>query len=623
MDVTIRQARYTPLPLNELHPHGWYKNQLDIQAEGLSGHLDEFWPDIKDSKWVGGKAEGWERLPYWLDGFIPLAVLQRNKKMMARAKKFIDAILERQELDGWLCPTNTLQERATYDVWALFLILKVFTIWADATDDPRIESAIYRALRALDSHIDKHTLFNWAAMRWFECLIPIFWLHQRRKEQWLEKLCVKIQAQGFDWMRFFKHWPMSQPNERGHWSLLNHVVNNAMMLKSPALIHRISGNQSDLEFSHFMINSLDQAHGMITGVFTGDECLAGLNPSHGTELCSVAEYMYSIQFLLGESGDPSFADRLERIAYNAWPATFDKDMWLHQYDQQVNQMKAVCQKDPIWLTNRPDANTFGLEPDFGCCTANFSQGWPKLSQSVFYRDNEGFLLGAYLPLVARTSWEGKNITLELNTDYPFRDQVILRVKASSPVMFSIKVRVPNFAQHAKIEVDNELQTCVAGEYITLNRMWNDNEIKMHFPMRASYVARPNQQYALIRGPLVYSLKIEENWVRINEHVPGHELPHGDFEIYPASPWNMKLVGKPDASDIVFSEFPISNTPFCSSTAPVVANTRGFEVDWAIEHDSAAAKAGNDRLSDTKQVTLIPYGCTCLRMTEMPIQFEEA
>ena len=57
----------------EIKPQGWLKRQLEIQAEGLSGNLHKIWPDIRDSAWIGGDREGWERVPYWLDGFIPLA----------------------------------------------------------------------------------------------------------------------------------------------------------------------------------------------------------------------------------------------------------------------------------------------------------------------------------------------------------------------------------------------------------------------------------------------------------------------------------------------------------------------------------------------------------------------
>src|SRR5256885_13872252 len=82
-----------PLPLGAIKPAGWLKRQLEIQANGLSGHLDEFWPDVAESSWIGGKAEGWERGPYWLGGFIPLRILLDNPDFQARATKGVDFIL--------------------------------------------------------------------------------------------------------------------------------------------------------------------------------------------------------------------------------------------------------------------------------------------------------------------------------------------------------------------------------------------------------------------------------------------------------------------------------------------------------------------------------------------------
>lgn len=134
------------LNINEISPRGWLKKQLEIQAQGLSGHLDEIWPDVKDSKWIGGDREGWERVPYWLDGFIPLAYLLNDEDKKSRAKKYIDAILARQREDGWLCPCKD-DERDAYDVWALFLMLKVLTMYADCSGDRRMEECVYRALK--------------------------------------------------------------------------------------------------------------------------------------------------------------------------------------------------------------------------------------------------------------------------------------------------------------------------------------------------------------------------------------------------------------------------------------------------------------------------------------------
>lgn len=63
MGSQLRQRLFTPLPLGQIKPTGWLRQQLQIQADGLSGALDQFWPDIQDSSWFGGSAEGWERAP--------------------------------------------------------------------------------------------------------------------------------------------------------------------------------------------------------------------------------------------------------------------------------------------------------------------------------------------------------------------------------------------------------------------------------------------------------------------------------------------------------------------------------------------------------------------------------
>ena len=143
-------GKYTPLTARQIRPEGWLARQLRIQADGLSGHLDLIWPDVRESKWIGGNREGWERVPYWLDGFIPLAYLLDDEDLKRRAKKYIDAILDRQEEDGWICPCAP-EERGGYDVWAAFLIAKVLVLYQDCSGDDRIEDAVYRLLRQLCS----------------------------------------------------------------------------------------------------------------------------------------------------------------------------------------------------------------------------------------------------------------------------------------------------------------------------------------------------------------------------------------------------------------------------------------------------------------------------------------
>lgn len=625
----MKAPAFRPLRLGEVRPTGWLLEQLKTQAAGLSGHLDLFWPDVRDSRWTGGTAEGWERLPYWLDGFIPLAWLLEDPALQARATRQVSYILDHQAADGWFCPDPSV-DRESFDVWATFLLLKMLVVYYDATGDARIEGALERALLALDRHLDVHPLFDWGRFRWFECLIPLYWLHERTGAPWLLTFADKLRTQGFDWAAHFRDTPFTEAVAPETTSQKSHVVNNAMALKAGALMWRATGDEADRETSTAMAASLDRYHGTAVGVFTGDEHLAGLSPVRGTELCAVAEHMYSLEHLLCLTGDPRWGDQLERIAYNALPATYNPDMWTHQYDQQVNQVQCAFQEHPVFGTNGGDSNLFGLEPNYGCCTANLSQAWPKFAASLVARcvdgtrGENGLAVLAYAPCTVAVRVDGVAVQLDVETGYPFRDTVRIRVHADLPVRFPLALRIPAWADAAEIRVEGETAVShpSAGGFARIERVWTDDtELSLRFPMEIRLTARPHGLHVVERGPLVYSLAIGERWVRVNEDVPGREPPHSDFEVLPTTPWNFALRLEPadPAAGLSFEERPVGRLPFSPEGAPVVAMALGSRVDWELVDGSAAPVPGMHRTEPGKEpLRLIPYGCTNLRLTEMPL-----
>src|SRR3954447_2170596 len=87
----LQPNAFNALPLGSVMPKGWLLEQLRLQAAGLSGHLDEFWPDLgPQSAWLGGAGEGWERGPYFLDGLVPLAYLTRDPALIAKVGKWMN-----------------------------------------------------------------------------------------------------------------------------------------------------------------------------------------------------------------------------------------------------------------------------------------------------------------------------------------------------------------------------------------------------------------------------------------------------------------------------------------------------------------------------------------------------
>ena len=620
--LSLQPRPFSPLPLGKIEPQGWLLQQLHIQAEGLSGHLDEFWPDIKDSAWFGGDADAWERAPYWLDGVVPLAFLMEESELRQRIVGYMDRILNNQDDSGWIAPG---EESDRYDLWAVFLVLKPLIQYFEATGDERVPGAVESCLHWVNDRIDGRPLFNWGKFRWFEALIPIYWCHKRSGEPWLLDLAVKLQAQGFDWLDFFRRWPLTRPTPKGKWTYMGHVVNNAMAVKAPALWWRLSGEERDLAMVKQMIDLLDRYHGQVTGVFTGDECLAGLNPSQGTELCAVVEYMYSLEVLLSLTGDPSYGDRLEKIAFNALPATFSPDMWSHQYDQQVNQVECSVRENRLWTTNGPESNIFGLEPNYGCCTANLSQGWPKFAAHLWMKtEDPGLAAVAYAPCRVNTEIKGVPVEVEVVTEYPFRDTIRLNVRVEQPVSFSLNLRIPRWAEKATLVLAGEKpQGVTAGTFHRLGRHWQgETALELRFPMNFRFSRRYQRAASLERGPLVYSLKLGEEWRRINAEAPHRELPHGDWEVLPTTPWNFALDLSEETlhRDVKFFEHPLGDLPFSPQGAPVSALVKGGRVKaWGLVYGSAGEIPPSPVKGEgpLQELMLIPYGCTNLRVTEFP------
>ena len=212
---------------DEIKPKGWLKRQLEIQAEGLSGNLDKVWRDVRDSSWIGGDAEGWERVPYWLDGFIPLAYLLENEDMIARAKKYIDAIISFQRPDGWICPCEN-EEREKYDTWAIQLITKVLVVYYECSKDERVPKVLYDTLKNSYDLLSsgKIKLFEWGKFRWFECFVGLNFLYERYKEEWIIELAKMLREQGIDYNTLTDRWkkPLNV------WTFQTHIVNVCMAL---------------------------------------------------------------------------------------------------------------------------------------------------------------------------------------------------------------------------------------------------------------------------------------------------------------------------------------------------------------------------------------------------------
>ena len=355
---------------------------------------------------------------------------------------------------------------------------------------------------------------------------------------------------------------------------------------------------------------LDEYNGTPVGLFTGDECLSGLSPVQGTELCAVVEQMYSYEWLYACTGDVKWAERLEVLAFNALPATISDDMWAHQYVQQSNQIS--CEKFPgksFFRTNGPMAHLFGLEPNYGCCTANFNQAWPKLALSTFLYGN-GEILSA-LPIPSQLKTEDAEISLESN--YPFENELHYHIKAKKDLV--LKVRIPSFAKDLQVNGKAE-----EGGVLSFAIKAGEETIHISFDTEVEWVERPHGLRSVKKGSLIFALPIQYEKRKL-EYVKDNverKFPYCDYEYVGRSPWNYGFAD----GEFELIRHTLSEIPFSSEEPPLLLKCKLRPVEWELAdgYETVCAKTpvSNKAIGEAEEKLLIPYGCAKLRMTEMPM-----
>ncbi len=636
---------YIKLPLGAVKPSGWLKSQLEDQATGLTGNLDEFWPDLVNSSWRGGDGEAWERGPYYLDGLVPLAYILNNDTLIAKVKRWIEPILASSADSGWYGPSKNK------DRWPLAVANKVLMQYYEGSGDQRALNVLLKYFRYLHDTPPDWPDKEWRGVRAMENAVTGYWLYRQTGEPWILETIRSIQENSSDWTSYYEKFPWDSaavadkkiPLNWGPDGLTAHVVNNAMAIKYPGLWYQQSKDDRYKKAVFTGIKEYDINHGQVGGRFSGDEHLSGNSPTRGTELCSVVEYMFSLEELYEIMGENSLADRLELLTYNSLPGTTTPDMWAHQYDQQSNQVLVSGAKRD-WSTNGDYSNIYGLMPNFACCLANMHQGWPKFVESMWMATNDnGLALVTYGPSVVKAKVaDGKDVTISEETDYPFKGSVKLTVSTVKPVRFPLYLRMPGWADSVTIRYKQKTVIVKGNSEYKISVRWKDgDQVYIDIPMKMRYEQRYNRSVSLMRGPLYFSLRIDKDYKSVKINYDNFAYKGSvDWQISPTSPWNYGLLLDKEhiMKGLNIKENPVGRYPFSdkgdmvwssdsgkyimvTSDAPVEIAARGIRIpEWTMKDNSAdiPPESPVKPEGDPEKIILVPYGCARLRITEFPV-----
>ena len=321
---------------------------------------------------------------------MPQAILLRDAAQLAQAEAWINAILERQTAEGWMGPPDAERGDAGMRYWPQWPIVLSFLAWHDygkavnGTADPRLLASCLAWMHNASGMLAVKPMGrDWSGTRWQDFVQAVQAVMDcpetpASEQAFLQALSATAYEQGtkngLDWAKYYAG-PDFPKDAVGGWDYPPHGVNNGMAAKGGAVTWRGGLDPEGNVSSYVRDSMLMTYHGSPAGIFTADECLAGRMPSKGTETCAVVEQLYSLNVVHEIQGDPFFADRAERIAYNALPATGTKDMCVNGCARARARARAAARK-PRGLTPRPDP---AAAPAGGrACTSSsktkFSQG---------------------------------------------------------------------------------------------------------------------------------------------------------------------------------------------------------------------------------------------------------
>ncbi len=639
----LAPSPFVKLPIGSITPKGWLRHQLELERDGMAGHLEELSPflDFSKSSWADPEGRGhfgWEEFPYWIKGYGDLGYVLNDERIIANAKRWLKAAMATQREDGYFGPRELLTsfEKQFPDMWPQMPVLNALQSYYEFSGDKQVIDVMTKYFHWQDGlPAECFGKGYWPRVRMSDNIESIHWLYNRTGDVFLLGLADKIYHHSMRWDGI-QNW---------------HNVNIAESFRMPTVFWEQSKDATLREGAERNYQQVMGIYGQFPGGgFAGDEnCRPGFtDPRQGFETCGMVEFMHSFEMLTKITGSPVWADRCEDIAFNSFPAAMTPDQKALHYLTGANMVQLDKDNKSPGLQNKGTMVSYSPFEVYRCCQHNHGMGWPYYAEELWLGTPEGGLCASmYAANTVRSkvgAGAGKEITIEEETDYPFGDTVTFKVldAPAEGVSFPLDLRVPGWCRDASVWTHGPSDPGSMtgyddrrGYYLRVpDRRWKEgDEVELHLSMetRAKHWPKNHDAVSVSRGPLTYSLAIAEKSQPYGNRKPGWP----ETEVYAASPWNYGLVlgrDKPPGLDgyeslddaqieIKQKPGPLSVQPFTPGTTPITIKVKARRIDaWQQDRNGLLMplQASPAKTSEpVETVSLIPMGAARLRITTFP------
>ena len=613
-------AEFSDGLLGNIEPQGWLKENLERQRDGLTGHPKALSYPYSSCLWAGNisrtgshGSEWWryEQTAYYTDGLLRLGYALGDGNLISIGQSGIEYTLSHVTDEGVLgVYLPYMLEGDKYSQWPFAVFFRAMQAMYQATGDPRIPEALEKHYLHFAPELYKsRSAVNIEGMLWTYSLTGNVQLLETAEEAWRigdfylnEERCLSDEV------------------------LYEHGVTLCEELKLPMLLYAYTGKDTYRKAALSAQRKLTDKNMLPDGVISSAEYLCGQSPLASHETCDIADYSWTLGYFLMATGESVWADRIEKAVLNAGMGCVTKDFKQLQYFSSVNQFIATGTSNHnefmhgrAWMAYRPTHQT-------ECCAGNVHRIMPNYLARMWMRGKTPNSVVAALYGPSKLSVElpdGTLCTITEQTAYPFGDEIdfVFNFSRNGRTVRSHKLDF-SFRQPEGSTVEGDYDFGENGFATVSKRFRSGERLSLH--INAEPVVKETEGgHYVQRGTLVYSLaipaKAEVDTVSYDYmHGKAPEEPGFDcLNLYPAESWKWSLPSDAEAEicrDDSLGGYPWENPPVSVRVPALPVEGWDLEDGQYTPDNPECVKLASD---ERQMLTLVPYGCTLLRLTVFP------
>ncbi len=212
---------------------------------------------------------------------------------------------------------------------------------------------------------------------------------------------------------------------------------------------------------------------------------------HTMETCVTITWMKLCKSLLEVTGNPKYADQVEKTFYNALLASMKLDAG------------EIAKYSPLEGRRHAGEEQCGMH--INCCNANGPRGFTLIPAFAYLKNENSVFVNFYCESEANIELGNNAINIQQITNYPVSDKIEFNVNPNLETEFEILLRIPEWSENNSLSVNGkELEDIIPGEYYSLKRNWKKGDrIVLNLDLRARLI-KQNGFQAILRGPVVLS-----------------------------------------------------------------------------------------------------------------------